>query len=99
MITVEGLLKINKKGTDVELFLQTKLITDEVDIENYYCLLEDYKIQIRNKNKTYKTFDTTKLKPFSYVSPFEQEDIERILNEMRNGGVEFPDFLRQFTFV
>ena len=92
MITVEELLKINKKDTDVEWFLQTKLVTDEVDVENYYRLLEDYKIQIRNKNKTYKTFDTTKLKPSSYVNPLDQKYIEEMINELRIENVRFADF-------
>ena len=72
------------------MFLQTKLITDEVDIENYYHLLGNYKIQIRNKNKTDKTFESA-LK--SYTSAFSQEEIEKLLDEMHDRGfVRYLDF-------
>lgn len=91
MITVEELLKISKKGIDVELFLQTKLVTDEVDIENYYLLLGSYKIQTRNKNRTNESFESTNVIDEEYK--FVEKELVDILERIREENIRFPNFM------
>lgn len=91
MITVEELLKISKKGIDVELFLQTKLVTDEVDIENYYLLLGSYKIQTRNKNRTNESFESTNVIDEEYK--FVEKELVDILERIRKEDIRFPNFM------